>query len=70
MSIQSIPRNAFPGDTVRIPTKPVESIDGETYPAGTEYQPRSAGHNNLSGQKIRQVTIAGQAVQFDTEVQP
>ena len=66
--VNSKPRNAIPGDNVRILTAPATDIDGTVWASGTEFCPLSAGRDNTIGRDEQRVNINGRDVVFAREV--
>lgn len=57
-------RNAYPGDQVYISLHPINTDDGQSYPAGTEYVPLSAGVDNAKRgtPMVQRVMVGGRRV--------
>lgn len=63
--LHSKPRNALPGDQVRILTAAAVDYDGRRWPPGTEFTPSYAGASMLPEFTSEQrVVIEGRVVRF------
>jgi hypothetical protein len=62
--IRSTPRNAFPGDTVRIMQGARRDMACNLWPHETEFEPRTYGADNVRGQVVQVVSIGGRDVEF------
>ena len=63
-------RNSFPGDTAMILRAAAIDEHGTRHPAGTTFQPQSAGHDGAIGADYQIVIIGGSAIRFTAATRP